>query len=74
MSNMPHCRFQNTKADLRDCLENFWNVSDEDEALARKRLVKIAKQIIAEYHTDIDTVDNCKFDEDAIDADEEENF
>jgi hypothetical protein len=70
MSNMSYCRFQNTKTDLRDCVRNFWSVSSEDEADARKRLVKYAKEIVELYDQNPEDVDNCVYDEDAEDEDE----
>ena len=69
MPNMSYCRFQNTKYDLKDCLDNLWNISSMDEAKARKRLIAIAKDIIAEYESDPVTIDELKFDGD--DDDEE---
>ena len=70
MSNMSYCRFQNTKTDLRDCVSNFWNVSSEEEASARKRLVKYAKEIVELYDLNPEDVENCVFDEDSEDEDE----
>ncbi len=48
MSNMSYCRFRNTVMDLEDCEENLWEGLDdmsEDEARARKQLIKICRQI-----------------------------
>ena len=67
---MSYCRFQNTKTDLRDCVSNFWNVSSEEEANARKRLVKYAKEIVELYESNPEAVDKMEFDEDAEDEDE----
>jgi len=60
MSNMSYCRFRNTLADLRDCEEALrdgaWEdgdrpggISNEDEAQARDRLVKLCRQIADDY-------------------------
>ncbi len=50
MANMSHCRFQNTLEDLRDCYDNL-DDSDlsEEEAKARKRLVKVCQSIVDDY-------------------------
>jgi hypothetical protein len=65
---MSHCRFINTKSDLKDCLRNFWEIGSIDEHQARQQLVKIAKSIVEEYESDPEQVDG-KF----IDEDEDEN-
>jgi len=50
MSNMGYCRFQNTLADLRDCYDHIEDVEDlsEEEARARKRIVKLCLTIADE--------------------------
>lgn len=67
MPNMSYCRFRNTAPDLRDCLHNFWNVSSEDEARARKRLVALAKQVVSEAESNPEAVENCEYDEESYD-------
>lgn len=57
MSNMSYCRFQNTRLDLRDCVENFWNINSKEEHNARKRLVQLAKEIVELYEQDEEQVD-----------------
>lgn len=44
--NMSYCRFENTVRDLADCQEHLSDrdLSDTEER-ARKRLIKICKQI-----------------------------
>lgn len=72
MPNMSYCRFQNTKGDLRDCVDNFWNIHSKDEAIARKRLVALAKEIVELAEQDEDAVENCHYeDEDAEDGGED---
>ena len=68
MPNMSYCRFQNTRLDLRDCVENFWNIDSEDEHRARQRLVALAKEIVELYESDPERVDE-KF----VDVDVEED-
>lgn len=50
MSNMSYCRFRNTLEDLRDCYDNMDDndLSDEERA-ARRRLIKLARQIADIY-------------------------
>lgn len=45
--NMSYCRFQNTAKDLQDCADNLEadDLSD-DEARARKWLIKLCQQIV----------------------------
>ena len=55
MSNMSYCRFQNTKTDLLDCEENMENIDiDEDEARARKSIIKICKRIVDDYREELE--------------------
>lgn len=67
MPNMSYCRFQNTRGDLRDCVDNFWNIHSEDEARARKRLVALAKEIVQLAEQDPDAVENCVYEEEDYD-------
>jgi hypothetical protein len=47
MSNMGYCRFENTVPDLRDCYEHLTDTDlSETEERARKRLIKICRDII----------------------------
>lgn len=46
MPNMSYCRFQNTANDLSDCYDNLTDELSGDEANARIRLVKLARQIV----------------------------
>lgn len=52
MSNMSYCRFQNTLLDLRDCAANLGcdpkKPLSEDEAHARRRLIRTCGEILAE--------------------------
>ncbi|KKN06893.1 hypothetical protein LCGC14_1072700 [marine sediment metagenome] len=64
MSNMGYCRFQNTLSDLRDCYDSMDdNDLSEEEAKARKRLVKLCQEITENYgneaFTDEGLVDGC---------------
>ena len=51
MSNMSYCRFENTAADLRDCLDHF----DEDRELdsieqaGRDEIIEMAEEIYDNY-------------------------
>jgi hypothetical protein len=55
MSNMSYCRFRNTITDLRDCYENMdEEIRDKDEAKARLRLIKLCKEIVANYGYEIE--------------------
>lgn len=68
MPNMSYCRFQNTRLDLRDCVDNFHNIDSEEEHRARQRLVALAKQIVDLYESDPAQVDE-KF----VEVDDEED-
>jgi len=49
MANMSYCRFQNTLHDLRDCHDNLDDRDlSEEEAQARKRLIKECREIVEE--------------------------
>lgn len=56
MSNMSYCRFQNTLSDLKDCYDHIDDSSDlsVEEARARRQLIKICRQIAAEYEDSTD--------------------
>ena len=62
MGNMNYCKFENTLQDLRDCMdsmnakdfdaeetdEDVWMLS-ESETEARKKLIKLCKEIAEDY-------------------------
>jgi len=48
MSNASYCRFRNTLEDLRDCYDN-WEVHNEEEKKAQKRLLELCHKIIEDY-------------------------
>lgn len=52
MSNMSYCRFQNTLEDLMDCQEYFDKRLSGDEMYARRKMLRICKQIAKEYDLD----------------------
>lgn len=52
MSNMGHCRFENTYEDLRDCYENWEGVKNESETKYRQWLLELCQQIVEEYGND----------------------
>ena len=57
MSNMSYCRFRNTVADLRDCMEHLEdNTNDlaEGEAKARLRLINVCVDIALDYGREVD--------------------
>lgn len=53
MPNMSYCRFENTLADMHDCLEHINDDLDEElrpeEVAAREEMIEVAKQMIDEY-------------------------
>lgn len=50
MANMSYCRFQNTFLDLRDCYEFFDDTKlSPEETRARRRLIKLCKEIAADF-------------------------
>lgn len=50
MGNMHYCRFENTLGDLRECYDDMdSNDLSESEQKARKRLVKLCRQIADDY-------------------------
>ena len=50
MSNMSHCRFENTLGDLEDCAEAFEeeDLSDSEE-VSRLRLLELCKELADDY-------------------------
>lgn len=48
MSNMSYCRFENTLADLEDCLDHIGDELSDTEEYARQRLVEVCRMIIEE--------------------------
>ena len=55
MSNMSYCRFENTLPDLRDCLEHMDELDlSDDESRARKRLIKVCKEIADDYADELE--------------------
>lgn len=54
MSNMAYCRFRNTLSDLRDCFEHIDTpvTSDDEEEMARQRLIELCKNIADRYAED----------------------
>lgn len=64
MSNMSYCRFYNTVQDLEDCLDNLYDdLSSDDEIRSRKRLIKIAYKIVADFLDDNGELDQELIDE-----------
>lgn len=53
MANMSYCRFENTLADMKDCLEHIHDEIDvelnPDEHEAREEMLEIAKRIVDEH-------------------------
>ena len=48
MSNMSHCRMQNTANDLRDCVDN-WDLKEDasfKEKLGQKAIIELAMEIV----------------------------
>lgn len=51
MSNMSYCRFQNTLADLRECLGVLSNeepIQSEEELAAARRMIKEITQFVSD--------------------------
>ena len=46
MPNMSYCRFRNTLNDLRDCENNFFNISSAEELRAAKEMLKLCQSIV----------------------------
>lgn len=56
MANMSYCRFQNTRADLKDCRDNIgddWDLS-YDEYRARRALIKLCVEIAEEWFHELE--------------------
>jgi len=55
MGNMSYCRFQNTLQDLRYCVEAMDEPQElsSDEADARLRIIRLAKQITEDYGNEV---------------------
>lgn len=53
MSNMSHCRFENTLADLVDCQEHLddplKNMTEEEQT-SRQMLINLCKEIADEWY------------------------
>lgn len=50
MANMPHCRFYNTVADLRDCYDHMDEHLDSlAEIRARAALIKLCQRVVDDY-------------------------
>ncbi len=50
MTNMDYCKYRNTVRDLHDCYDSIDSEpEDEEEAEARKRLIKLCKKIADGY-------------------------
>lgn len=62
MSNMSHCRFTNTVADLRDCYDAIDDTGDlsPDEAKARDKLLLLCAKIASDYSYEIDELREAK--------------
>lgn len=54
MSNMSYCRFINTLHDLNDCYENMDEELSEEEAKARKRLIRLCRDIADDYRWEVE--------------------
>ena len=57
MANMSYCRFENTVADVLDCIDNWNRVESDSEKECRKELVNLAKQIVEDYGDDVEETD-----------------
>jgi hypothetical protein len=51
---MSYCRFHNTVKDLEDCWEHWDNELSEEEYIAKKRMIYIAKQIVEQEELEDD--------------------
>ena len=49
MPNMSYCRFENTARDLQDCRFNMDEELEGTELSARKRLIRLCKEIAENY-------------------------
>jgi len=48
MANMGYCRFQNTAGDLGECYDHWDDELSEEEARARKRILRLCEEILRE--------------------------
>jgi len=82
MSNMSHCRFQNTSRDFRDCIDHIRTLrgegslgyNDMEEIAARRALIHDAALLLQELGIE-DIYDHLEVDHaiDALDAEEPED-
>lgn len=55
MGNMSYCRFQNTLADLQDCLDELYELDGDlselysAEKLAARSLIELCNEIVVSY-------------------------
>jgi hypothetical protein len=54
MSNMGHCRWQNTSNDIEDCEEHVNDKLGKNEARARKNLLETAANMLCELGMEVD--------------------
>lgn len=52
MSNMGYCRFENTVADMIDCIDNWYGADSDREIRARTEMIGLCKQIIEDFGED----------------------
>jgi len=47
MSNMSYCRFENTREDLQDCVDNWDSNKDSRwEQSAKEQIIELAREIV----------------------------
>lgn len=63
--NMSYCRFQNTKNDLRDCVEHIGDDVSPEEHKARIKLIELCRDIV-------DAADNGEVPEKCLEDEDEE--
>jgi hypothetical protein len=56
MSNMGHCRFTNTLADLKDCQEHLDDKLSPEETKARQHLIRLCSQIAGDYESELEAI------------------
>ena len=72
MSNMSYCRFNNTASDVADCIDSWHEgVSSKEEAIKRKRLVELCRELLDLAEEDSEMVENLELNEEG-DEDESE--
>jgi hypothetical protein len=64
MPNMSYCRFRNTLNDLRDCENNFSNISSTEELRAAKEMLKLCQDIV-----DSVSIDELELSEEEVEDD-----